>query len=276
MTEPRRLFDCLNYHLERKPIADMLSAKINGSWKSYSTREVKDIVDQLSAGLLSLGIGPGDNTIEGKDKVALIAKNRPEWMMMDLAVQQIGAVLTPVYPTINVIDLEFILNDAKVKIIFVNDEELYHKVAAIKDRVPTLQFIFTIEDVNGCRNWTELLSLSDSANLARVQKIAATIQYEDLATIIYTSGTTGTPKGVMLSHRNILSNVLACIPCFPPGDNMRSLSFLPLNHVFERMVTYLLLCRKHGYYRGQPARSETSYVHYRSEAPGKSIRKDHG
>ena len=243
MTEPRRLFDCLNYHLERKPIADMLSAKINGSWKSYSTREVKDIVDQLSAGLLSLGIGPGDNTIEGKDKVALIAKNRPEWMMMDLAVQQIGAVLTPVYPTINVIDLEFILNDAKVKIIFVNDEELYHKVAAIKDRVPTLQFIFTIEDVNGCRNWTELLSLSDSANLARVQKIAATIQYEDLATIIYTSGTTGTPKGVMLSHRNILSNVLACIPCFPPGDNMRSLSFLPLNHVFERMVTYLYLFR---------------------------------
>ncbi|QEC41768.1 AMP-dependent synthetase/ligase [Pseudobacter ginsenosidimutans] len=243
MTEPRRLFDCLNYHLERKPIADMLSAKINGSWKSFSTREVKDIVDQLSAGLLSLGIGPGDNTVEGKDKVALIAKNRPEWMMIDLAVQQIGAVLTPVYPTINVIDLEFILNDAKVKIIFVNDEELYHKVAAIKDRVPTLQFIFTIEDVSGSRNWTELLSLSDSANLARVQKIADTIQYEDLATIIYTSGTTGTPKGVMLSHRNILSNVIACMPCFPPGDNMRSLSFLPLNHVFERMVTYLYLFR---------------------------------
>ena len=243
MTEPRRLFDCLNYHLERKPIADMLSAKVNGSWKSYSTREVKDIVDQLSAGLLSLGIGPGDNTIEGKDKVALIAKNRPEWMMIDLAVQQIGAVLTPVYPTINVIDLEFILNDAKVKIIFVNDEELYHKVAAIKDKVPTLQFIFTIEDVSGSRNWTELLSLSDPANQARVQKIADTIQYEDLATIIYTSGTTGTPKGVMLSHRNILSNVIACMPCFPPGDNMRSLSFLPLNHVFERMVTYLYLFR---------------------------------
>lgn len=243
MTEPRRLFDCLNYHLERKPIADMLSAKINGSWKSFSTREVKDIVDQLSAGLLSLGIGPGDNSVEGKDKVALIAKNRPEWMMIDLAVQQIGAVLTPVYPTINVIDLEFILNDAKVKIIFVNDEELYHKVAAIKDRVPTLQFIFTIEEVSSSRNWTELLSLSDSASLARVQKIADTIQYEDLATIIYTSGTTGTPKGVMLSHRNILSNVIACMPCFPPGDNMKSLSFLPLNHVFERMVTYLYLFR---------------------------------
>lgn len=243
MTEPRRLFDCLNYHLERKPLSDMFAAKVNGLWKSYGTREVKDIVDQLSAGLLSLGIGPGDNTVEGKDKVALIAKNRPEWLMIDLAVQQIGAVLTPVYPTINVIDLEFILNDAKVKMIFLNDEELYHKVASIKDRVPTLQFIFTIEDVPACRNWTELLSLSDAANLTQVQKIADNIQYEDLATIIYTSGTTGTPKGVMLSHRNLISNIVACMPCFPPGENMRALSFLPLNHVFEKMVTYLYLFR---------------------------------
>ncbi|HVK47303.1 MAG TPA: AMP-binding protein, partial [Pseudobacter sp.] len=243
MTEPKRLFDCLNYHLERKPIADMLSAKVNGVWKSFSTREVKDIVDQLSAGLLTLGIGPGDGSIEGKDKVALIAKNRPEWMMIDLAVQQTGAVLTPVYPTINVIDLEFILNDAKVKIIFVNDEELYFKVMSIKDRVPTLQFIFTIETVPNGRNWTELLSLGDAAAMARVQQISDSIRYEDLATIIYTSGTTGTPKGVMLSHRNILSNVMACMPCFPPGENMRSLSFLPLNHVFERMVTYIYLFR---------------------------------
>lgn len=243
MTEPKRLFDCLNYHLERKPIADMLSAKVNGVWKSFSTREVKDIVDQLSAGLLTLGIGPGDGSVEGKDKVALIAKNRPEWMMIDLAVQQTGAVLTPVYPTINVIDLEFILNDAKVKIIFVNDEELYFKVMSIKDRVPTLQFIFTIETVPNGRNWTELLSLGDAAAMARVQQISDSIRYEDLATIIYTSGTTGTPKGVMLSHRNILSNVMACMPCFPPGENMRSLSFLPLNHVFERMVTYIYLFR---------------------------------
>lgn len=243
MTEPKRLFDCLNYHLERKPIADMLSAKVNGVWKSFSTREVKDIVDQLSAGLLTLGIGPGDGSIEGKDKVALIAKNRPEWMMIDLAVQQTGAVLTPVYPTINVIDLEFILNDAKVKIIFVNDEELYFKVMSIKDRVPTLQFIFTIETVPNGRNWTELLSLGDAAAMARVQQISDSIRYEDLATIIYTSGTTGTPKGVMLSHRNLISNVMACMPCFPPGDNLRSLSFLPLNHVFERMVTYLYLFR---------------------------------
>jgi long-chain acyl-CoA synthetase len=243
MTEPKRLFDCLNYHLERKPIADMLSAKVNGVWKSFSTREVKDIVDQLSAGLLTLGIGPGDGSAEGKDKVALIAKNRPEWMMIDLAVQQTGAVLTPVYPTINVIDLEFILNDAKVKIIFVNDEELYFKVMSIKDRVPTLQFIFTIETVPNGRNWTELLSLGDAAAMARVQQISDSIRYEDLATIIYTSGTTGTPKGVMLSHRNILSNVMACMPCFPPGENMKSLSFLPLNHVFERMVTYIYLFR---------------------------------
>ncbi len=200
-------------------------------------------------------------------------------MMIDLAVQQIGAVLTPVYPTINVIDLEFILNDAKVKIIFVNDEELYQKVLSVKDRVPTLQFIFSIEEVAASRNWTELLSLSDSANLARVQKIADTIQYEDLATIIYTSGTTGTPKGVMLSHRNILSNVIACMPCFPPGENMRAPSFLPLNHVFERMVTYLYLFRGVAVYYAESMETiadnlrevKPRHVHYRAKAPGKSV-----
>lgn len=241
MTEPKRLFDCLNYHLERKPLPDMLAAKVNGSWKTYSTREVKDIVDQLSAGLLSLGIGPGDGSVEGRDKVALMAKNRPEWMMIDMAVMQIGAALTPVYPTISLSDLEFILTDSKVRIIFVNDEEMLQKVLSIKEKLPLLQFIFTIEEVTGSRNWKELLALADAANAAKVATIADSIQYEDLATIIYTSGTTGTPKGVMLSHRNILSNVQACLPCFPPGENLRALSFLPLNHVFERMVTYIYL-----------------------------------
>ncbi|NML20315.1 long-chain fatty acid--CoA ligase [Pseudoflavitalea sp. G-6-1-2] len=241
MTEPKRLFDCLNYHLERKPLPDMLAAKVNGSWKTYSTREVKDIVDQLSAGLLSIGIGPGDSSLEGRDKVALMAKNRPEWMMIDMAVMQIGAALTPVYPTIGLADLEFILTDSKVRIIFVNDEEMMQKILSIKDKLPLLQFIFTIEEVPNARNWKELLTLADAANTARVAAIADSIQYEDLATIIYTSGTTGTPKGVMLSHRNILSNVQACLPCFPPGENLRALSFLPLNHVFERMVTYIYL-----------------------------------
>src|ERR1700733_15230045 len=125
MSEPTRLFDCLRYHLEKAPIPDMLAAKENGKWKTYSTREVADTVNKLSAGLLGLGISCGDMTVEGMDKVALLSKNCPQWVMVDLAVQQIGAVLTPVYPTIAVIELEFVLNDAQVKVIFAGSAELF-------------------------------------------------------------------------------------------------------------------------------------------------------
>lgn len=241
MTEPRRLFDCIQYHLERTPLPDMLAGKENGQWCTYSTQQVKETVDKLSAGLLNLGISAGDMTAEGRDKIAIISKNRPEWLMIDMAVQRIGAILTPVYPTINVNELEFILQDAQVKMIFVNDEELFHKVLSVKDRVPSLTNIFTFEHVANARYWKDVTSLADEAGLRKAAAIADSIRYEDLATIIYTSGTTGTPKGVMLSHRNLLSNVLDSIPCFPPGDNMRALSFLPLNHVFERMVSYVYL-----------------------------------
>lgn len=221
----------------------MLSGKEAGQWKKFSTAEVKETVDKLSAGLLSLGISCGDMTHEGRDKVAILCKNRPEWIMLDLAVQQIGAILVPVYPTINVNELEFVFSDAKVKMCFVNDEESFHKVLSLKDKLPNLQDIFAFEHVANARHWKEVTALSSSQLIDRVRPIADKIDYEDLATIIYTSGTTGTPKGVMLSHRNILSNVMACIPCFPPGEEMRSLSFLPLNHIFERMVTYLYLFR---------------------------------
>lgn len=243
MTEPRRLFDCIDYHLEKTPLDDMLAGKESGQWKTYSTQQVKTIVDDLSAGLLAAGVSANDMTAEGRDKVAVMCKNRPEWVMLDLAVQQIGAILTPVYPTINVNELEFILNDAEVKMIFVNDEELFLKVLSLKDRVPSLKAIYTFEHVANAKHWKELTALSTPEWREKIKAAADKIQYEDLATIIYTSGTTGTPKGVMLSHANILSNVLACIPCFPPGDKLRSLSFLPLNHIFERMVTYLYLFR---------------------------------
>ncbi len=241
MTEPRRLFDCLEYHLERTPLEVMVGGKEAGQWKTYSTNQVKELVDKLSAGLLSLGISCGDMTPEGRDKVAILSKNRPEWVFLDLAVQQIGALLTPVYPTINVNELEFILNDSQVKTVFVNDEELFLKVHSLREKIPSLQNIFTFEHVPNARHWKEVLELSTPELQARIKPIADKIQYEDLVTIIYTSGTTGTPKGVMLSHRNILSNVLACLPCFPEGDKLKALSFLPLNHIFERMVTYLYL-----------------------------------
>lgn len=241
MNDPKRLFDCIDYHLQRSPLPDMLAAKENGTWKTYSTQDVKDITDRLSAGLLKLGISGQDMTIENRDKVAVLSKNRPEWVMLDLAVQQTGAVLTPVYPTINAAELEFILNDAKVKLVFVNDQDLYFKVLSVKDRVPSLQDIYTFEYVPDVKHWKEICVLADDAGIAAMRNIAATIRNEDLATIIYTSGTTGIPKGVMLSHNNILSNVMASIPCFPPGVKMKALSFLPLNHVFERMVAYLYL-----------------------------------
>jgi len=243
MTEPRRLFDCINYHLERKPLDDMLAGKEGGQWKKYSTASVKDTVDKLSAGLLSLGICCGDMTAESRDKIAILCKNRPEWVMLDLAVQQIGAILVPIYPTISVHELEFVLTDSQVKLVFVNDEELFLKVLSLKEKVKSIRDIFTFEHVANARHWKEVTAMSTPEKIAAIKPIADKIDYEDLATIIYTSGTTGTPKGVMLSHKNIVSNVMACIPCFPPGEQLRSLSFLPLNHIFERMVTYLYLFR---------------------------------
>ena len=218
----------------------MLAGKENGKWRTYSTQEITDLVNKLSGGLLHQGISGGDRTVEGMDKVGIISKNRPEWIVVDLAVQQIGAVLTPVYPTISVHELEFILNDAQVKIIFVNDEELFHKVLSIKDRVPSLRAIYTFDHVAQARHWKELVADATQEDLGRIPAIRNSIKPEDLATIIYTSGTTGTPKGVMLTHTNILSNVISCIPCLPRGP-IRALSFLPLNHIYERMLTYVYL-----------------------------------
>jgi long-chain acyl-CoA synthetase len=241
MTEFRRLYDCLSHHYENDHIPDMLAAKENGSWVRYGTREVKETVDRISAGMLNLGITCGDMTPEGRDKIAIIAKNRPEWLMVDLAVQQIGAVLVPVYPTINATELGFVLQDSKVKLVFVNDLEAYNKVMSIRDQVPSIQIIYSFEQVPEATHWKTLLAPAGPENAVRIKPISDRIGYKDLATIIYTSGTTGKPKGVMLSHENILSNVLACVPCLPPKKNMKALSFLPLNHIFERMISYFYL-----------------------------------
>jgi long-chain acyl-CoA synthetase len=227
--------------METSPNKIMLAGKENGVWKEYSTSDVNKLVNQLSAGLLQMGLGSGDHTPEGRDKIAIIAKNRPEWIILDLAVQKIGAVLTPIYPTIGEPELEYILNDAKVKMIFVNDESFLEKINQVKDKIPTLKEIFTFEKSEKIQSWNEILGLGNEQNNSEVATISAGIKYEDLATIIYTSGTTGKPKGVMLSHKNILSNVLDSMPCFPPGEDMKSLSFLPLNHIFERMVSFIYL-----------------------------------
>jgi long-chain acyl-CoA synthetase len=228
-------------HLKDAPNFTMLAGKENGEWIEYSTVKVSELVNRLSSGLLYSGIGPGDFSIEGRDKVAVISKNRPEWVMLDLAVQQVGAVLVPVYPTISEVELEFILKDANVKLIFVNDAALFEKVNALKKNLPNLKEIISFEKIDGVRNWRDLLLPLTENILGEIRAISDKIQYEDLATIIYTSGTTGVPKGVMLSHKNILSNVIDSLPCFPPGENMKALSFLPLNHVFERMISFIYL-----------------------------------
>src|SRR5262249_50671491 len=158
------------------PMPDMLAAKENGQWKKYSTGDVKNVVDRFSAGLLNLGISGGDMTAENRDKVAILCKNRPEWVMLDLAVQRIGAILTPIYPTISVNDLEFVLKDAAVKIAFVNDEELFHKVLSIKDRVPCLKHIYTFEHVANANHWKEILSMSDEATMTKIPAIADSIK----------------------------------------------------------------------------------------------------
>ena len=238
---PTRLFDCIEMHLKDAPSRTMLAGKEKGVWREYSTVEVSEIVNKLSSGLLYSGIGPGDFSIEGREKVAVISKNRPEWVMLDLAVQRVGGILVPIYPTISDIELEFILRDANVKLVFVNDRDLFEKVNRIKEKLPNLKEIISFEKIEGVKHWEDILLPLTENILSEIKTISDQIKTEDLLTIIYTSGTTGTPKGVMLSHRNILSNVLDSMPCFPPGENLKSLSFLPLNHIFERMTTFLYL-----------------------------------
>lgn len=247
MTLPQRLFDCLDILLENGDHPDLLCAKVNGDWKRWSARDVKGIVDQLSAGLLHAGIGYNDGTVEGRDKVAVLSKNRPEWIMLDLAVQRAGAVLAPFYPTIHINELEYTLNDAQVKLMFVNDADDFEKVMSIKDRVPSLRGIYTFEKTDGAKHWMELCKPVEEDDLKRIALVADNIKGDDLVTIIYTSGTTGKPKGVMLSHDNIISNVVACGPCLPV-TNLKALSFLPLNHIFERMITYFYMHKRASIY----------------------------
>lgn len=250
MIQPLRLFDCLNYQLEKFPKKDMLVAKENGQWRPYSTEEVKQTSLKLAAGLLTLGVSGNDMTTENRDKIAIISNNRPEWLITDMAVQQSGAILVPIYPTTNPLEIEFIFNDAAVKYVFVSSEELLQKLQGIRAKIPTVKDIFTFNPIDDAKHWSEVLDKSTDAGLAEIEAIKGKIQKDDLATIIYTSGTTGTPKGVMLSHNNIVQNVFLSKECFPFDDQpqYKALSFLPLNHIFEKMVSYIYMFSGIGIY----------------------------
>ncbi len=231
-----RLFDFPYYQLEKfHSIPDALVSKHNGAWIKTSTQEYIDKANAISRALLRMGI-------KKDDKIAVISSNnRTEWNIMDIGILQTGAQNIPIYPTISEDDYEYVLNHSESKYCFVSDEEILRKVNLIKDKVPYLKEVYSFNEIQGCKNWTELLALGeDNSNQNEVDYCKSKVKTEDLATIIYTSGTTGKPKGVMLSHQNIVSNVLDSAPRIPFAEGKsRALSFLPICHIFERMILYL-------------------------------------
>ncbi|MFM1754385.1 MAG: hypothetical protein RLZZ236_1324 [Bacteroidota bacterium] len=230
-----RLFDFPYYQLENFNISDALVTKQNGEWIKTSTEEYISKANAISRALVEIGV-------QKNDKIAIIStNNRTEWNIMDIGVLQTGAQTIPIYPTISEKDYEYILNHSESIYCFVSDEEVLRKVNAIKSNVPTLKEVYSFNTIKGCKHWTELLDLGkDEANQKAVEERKNGVIPSDLATIIYTSGTTGKPKGVMLSHDNIVSNVINSAPRIPfEKGKSRALSFLPVCHIFERVILYL-------------------------------------
>ncbi|HZJ34991.1 MAG TPA: long-chain fatty acid--CoA ligase [Gillisia sp.] len=234
MIEIKRLFDFPYYQLENFPLEKALGTKYNGSWETISTQEYINKANAISRGLLRLGIKPNE-------KIAVISSsNRTEWNILDIGVLQLGAQNVPIYPTITEEDYEYVLNHSEATYCFVSDKEVLEKLNSIKHNTK-LKEVYSFDEIKGCKNWKEVLELGqDKSNQEEVEKLKDSVKAEDLATLIYTSGTTGRPKGVMLSHNNIVSNVLGSAPRVPfETGTFVALSFLPVCHIFERMILYL-------------------------------------
>ena len=235
MNAPTRLFDILDNQVKTLPVKRALNTKYNGKWVSTSSEEFLDQSNQISRGLLQLGLSKGD-------KVAIISSNnRTEWCIVDIGVLQIGGIDVPIYPTITAEDYAYIINHSESKYCFVSDQEVFDKIKSIRKECPNLKEVYSFDEIKGCKHWTEVLKLGrDAAHQPKVIAIKESVLPQDLATIIYTSGTTGTPKGVMLSHNNIVSNVFAAQKRLPlEYGKAVALSFLPLCHIYERMLMYL-------------------------------------
>ena len=228
--EPKRLFDFIYYQQENYPLEEAYGSRKNGDWKYYSTAETIEMANKVSRGLAAMGVQPGD-------KIAVaVYQNRPEWVILDIGIQQIGAVNVPVYPTISPGEYEYIFNDSKALYCFVGKDDLYDKVRKAQTNVPSLKEVYTFDRQEGRPFWEDIFS---DEGQEEVERRMAAVKPEEMATLIYTSGTTGAPKGVMLSHNNIVSNVLAVKQIFPIDPGNTALSFLPLCHIFERTALYV-------------------------------------
>ena len=235
MTEITRLFEFPYHQLAKNNLPDSLVTKYNDRWTKTSTQEYIDNANAISRALLRLGV-------QKNDKIAIIStNNRTEWNIMDIGSLQTGAQTVPIYPTIGSDDYEYILNHSESIFCFVSDQEVFDKVNAIRKNVSRLKEIYAFNEISGCKNWKELLELgADTSNQQEVENRKNQVTAGDMATIIYTSGTTGRPKGVMLSHKNIVSNVLDSISRIPIKEGQsRAMSFLPVCHIFERMLHYV-------------------------------------
>ncbi|MBB2146751.1 AMP-binding protein [Pedobacter sp. LMG 31464] len=226
-----RVFDLLKYNLDNFPKPEFISGKINGKWKKYSTQEFCEVTDNLSRGLTTIKIGKGS-------RVAVMSHNRPEWNICDYAIMQLGAYQIPLYPTLAEHDIKFIIENAEITIVFVSDEAIYNKVKAVAKDLKHPIKIYTFNKVDGADNWQELIDAGKAKPEIDLETYREAVKGEDILTLIYTSGTTGTPKGVMLTHDNLVMNFEKSAIIFPK-EVKTALSFLPLSHIFERMISYL-------------------------------------
>jgi long-chain acyl-CoA synthetase len=229
-----RLFDVPRHQLKNYPNPNMFVTKTSGIWVPMSTSEFLNAAMDVSRGLISMGVQAGD-------RIAVASSNRYEWNILDIAVQQVGAILVPLYPNISASDYRFILNDAGVEICVVSNDELVGKLSEIRSDVPSLKHLFSFDNLENCPHWSQIESNKGQVEIEMVEQRMREVKSADLVTIIYTSGTTGNPKGVMLSHANILSTVAACIDPIPADKNSKVLSFLPVCHIYERMLHYLYM-----------------------------------